>query len=155
MKITKTTIQKPFCRSQSIFHLLKTLCSSAYICPNASRSGLHCLLIILETTGLKTIAKGSQSARFGCLWIPKRAQLLAEAEADVLAFMSFPKSHRGQMHSTNPLEQLDAEIKRRTNVVGIFPNEPAVTRLVGALRLKQNDEWQPQLAYWKELTFQI
>ncbi len=70
-----------------------------------------------------------------------------DAESDVLAFMSFPKSHRVQIHSTNPLKPLNAEIKRRTNVVGIFPNEPAITRLLGALLLEQDDEWQLQPRY--------
>jgi putative transposase len=64
---------------------------------------------------------------------PKLATLMDAAEPDVLAFMSFPKAHRLQIHSTNPLERLNAEIKRRTDVVGIFPNEPAITPLVGAL----------------------
>ena len=73
--------------------------------------------------------------------VPKLAALMDEAEHDVLAYMTFPREHRQKLHSTNPLERLHAEIKRRTNVVGIFPNEDAITRLVGAILLKQNDEW--------------
>ena len=72
---------------------------------------------------------------------PKLAALMDEAEHDVLAYMSFPREHRQKLHSTNPIERLHAEIKRRTNVVGIFPNEDAITRLVGAILLEQNDEW--------------
>ena len=72
---------------------------------------------------------------------PKLAALMDEAEHDVLAYMTFPREHRQKLHSTNPIERLHAEIKRRTNVVGIFPNEGAITRLVGAVLLEQNDEW--------------
>ena len=68
------------------------------------------------------------------------AELMRRAEEDVLAYKSFPRTHWAKIHSTNPLERLNKEIKRRTNVVGIFPNEAAVTRLVGALMLEQNDE---------------
>ena len=72
---------------------------------------------------------------------PKLAQLMIRAEDDVLAYKAFPEAHWQQIHSTNPLERLNKEIKRRTHVIGIFPNEAAITRLVGALMLEQNDEW--------------
>ena len=72
---------------------------------------------------------------------PKLAELMDEAREDVLAYTAFPKEHWPQIASTNPLERLNGEVKRRSNVVGIFPNDRAVVRLVGALMLEQNDEW--------------
>jgi transposase-like protein len=83
--------------------------------------------------------------------VPKLAALLDAAETDVLAYMTFPKEHRVKIHSTNPIERLNGEIKRRTDVVGIFPNEDAITRLIGAILLEQNDEWAVQRARYMTL----
>ncbi len=77
---------------------------------------------------------------------PRLAAMMDGAEHDVLAFMDFPKEHRTKIHSTNVIERLNGEIKRRSDVVG-FPNEAAIVRLVGALLLEQNDEYAIQKRY--------
>jgi transposase-like protein len=83
--------------------------------------------------------------------VPNLAAVMDSAETDLLAFMSFPKDHRAKIHSINPLERLNGEIKRRTDVVGIFQNEDTITRLIGALLLKQNDEWAVQRGRYMSL----
>ena len=72
---------------------------------------------------------------------PKVARLLAEAEEDLLAFMAFPPEHWPKLRSTNPLERVNREIGRRSDVVGIYPNDAALVRLAGSLLIEQNDEW--------------
>lgn len=79
---------------------------------------------------------------------PKASQLLLKAEDDVLAFMAFPKAHWTRIYSTNILERLNKEVKRRTNVVEIFPDIPSVIRLVGTLLAEADDEWQIHRRYF-------
>ena len=84
---------------------------------------------------------------------PKLAALMDESEHDVLAYMAFPRQHRTKLHSTNPIERLNKEVKRRADVVGIFPNEASIARLIGAVLFEQNDEWATQHRYMQVEAF--
>jgi transposase-like protein len=116
---------------------------------HAGKSGRRVVSAFIATAFAQEDAAsaGAQWRRVADQLRPKLAKLAAlmdEAEPDVLAYMTFPAAHRAKLHSTNPIERLNGEIKRRTEVVGIFPNEAAITRLVGAILLEQNDEWAVQ-----------
>ena len=78
----------------------------------------------------------------------KVAELLTAAEADLLAHFAFPSAHCRKIRSTNPLEQLNKEIRRRTDVVGVFPNRSSLLRLVGMLLAEQDDEWSVGRRYF-------
>ena len=78
---------------------------------------------------------------------PKLAAFIDDSEMYVLSYMDFPAQHRAKLHSTNSLERLNKEVKRRADVVGIFPNEGSIIRLIGAVLLEQNDEWLLQHRY--------
>jgi transposase-like protein len=86
---------------------------------------------------------------------PAVAELLTDAEPDLLSHFAFPESHRRQIRSTNPLERLNREIKRRSAVVGIFPNRASVIRLVGMILAEQDDEWQDGRRYFRPETMAL
>ena len=83
--------------------------------------------------------------------LPRLAAAMDEAETDVLAYMDFPAAHRTKLHSTNSLERINGKVKRHPHVVGIFPNDEAIYRLVGAILMEQNDEWAVQRARYMTL----
>ncbi len=84
---------------------------------------------------------------------PKLGALMDESETDVPAYLSFPSRHRPKLHGTNPIERLNKEVKRRADVVGIFPNEDGIVRLIGAALFEPNDEWQTQHRYMQVEAF--
>jgi len=79
---------------------------------------------------------------------PKAAKVLVDAQHDVLAYMAFPQEHWTRMYSTNSLERLNREVKRRTDNVGVFPDHASVMRLVGSVLLEIDDEWQVERRYF-------
>ena len=123
---------------------------------HAGKSGRQVVSALIATAFAQADAEAArqQWRRVADQFRPKMAKLSAlmeSAEEDVLAYMTFPAAHRTKLHSTNPLERVNGEIKRRTDVVGIFPNEAAAKRLVGAILLEQNDEWAVQRSRYMTL----
>ncbi|MBV5262893.1 IS256 family transposase [Pinisolibacter aquiterrae] len=123
---------------------------------HAGRSGRRVVSAFIATAFAQNDAEAARQQWRGVAdqirpKMAKLATLMDDAEADVLAYMSFPAQHRAKLHSTNPLERLNGDIKRRTEVVGIFPNEDAIVRLVGAILLEQNDEWAVQRSRYMTL----
>ena len=132
--LTGTTWQR--CRVHFMRNLLATV-------PQSSREAIAAIVRTIfaqpdhasALAQLRKVGDGLR-ARF-----PRAAALLEDAAEDILAYRHLPIEHQRQLHSTNPLERLNKEIKRRSNVVGIFPNPAAVIRLVGAILIEQDDEW--------------
>ncbi len=110
---------------------------------HAGKHGRRVVSAFIGTAFAQTMPKppGPNSRRSPTNYAPSQEtrRVHDDAESDVLAYMAFPAAHRPKLHSTNPIERLNGEIKRRTDVVGIFPNDEAITRLVRAILLEQND----------------
>jgi len=106
--------------------------------------------IFTATTAAEARERLGQVAEQLRVHAPKVAALLEDAEADLLAFYAFPAEHWPKLRSTNSLERVNREIGRRSDVVGIFPNDAALLRLAGMLLLEQNDEWLVGRRYLSE-----
>jgi putative transposase len=132
--LTGTTWQR--CRVHFMRNLLATV-------PQSSREAIAAVVrtIFAQPDHASAMAHLRKVAEALRPRFPRTAALLEEAAEDILAYRHLPIEHQRQLHSTNPLERLNKEIKRRSNVVGIFPNPAAVIRLVGALLIEQDDEW--------------
>ena len=132
--LTGTTWQR--CRVHFMRNLLATV-------PQGSREAIAAIVrtIFAQPDHASALARLRKVADGFRPRFPRAAALLEEAAEDILAYRHLPLEHQRQLHSTNPLEWLNKEIKRRSNVVGIFPNPAAVIRLVGAVLLEQDDEW--------------
>ncbi len=124
------------CRVHFMRNLLATV-------PHAAREPIAAIVrtIFAQPDHASALAQLRKVADGLRVRLPQAAALLEDAAEDILAYKHFPVEHRQQLHSTNPLERLNKEIKRRSNVVGIFPNIRATIRLVGAVLLEQDDEW--------------
>jgi len=111
--------------------------------------------IFTATTGVEARQRLAQVVSQLKRPAPKVAALLDDAESDLLAFYAFPREHWSKLRSTNPLERVNREIGRRSDVIGIFPNDAALIRLAGALLLEQNDEWLVGRRYLSESSMRL
>ena len=130
------------CRVHFVRNALALVPKSAQQLVAATRPASGCPAVFAQPDAASTREQWRRVADNLRPRFPKLADLLDGAEADVLAYLAFPAAHWRQIWSNNPLERLNKEVKRRTDVVGIFPNEAAVVRLVGAVLAEQHDEWQ-------------
>lgn len=144
----KAAIQQVFCASWQrcrVHFMRNVLCRVSKANQSVVRAALQQVFVQADAKAAHAAWKavaGQLEASF-----PAVTAQMDEAEADVLAYFGFPKIHRVKLHSTNTLERLNKEVKRRSDVVGIFPNEASITRLLGAVLAEQNEDWLLQNRY--------